>query len=134
MNCDNFNADIIPIDGNISPDILQDIREMEKCGKCLQCLYTYIMLAPAMNDKELIELFGADMLEMDELNNELDELAGFKLNPYPNRLRITRINKSLQKISLQQERSDKALIKHYINECIKQYEGDMLEEYYNMAP
>jgi hypothetical protein len=134
MNCNDFNADIIPVNEAISPDILQEIKEMEKCGKCLQCLYSYIMLAPAMTDKELIELFGADMLEMDELKAELDELAGFKLNPYPNRLRIARVNKSLQKISLQQERSGKALVKHYINECIKQYEGDMLEEYYNMAP
>ncbi len=134
MNCNNFNADIIPVNEAISPDILQEIKEMEKCGKCLQCLYSYIMLAPVMTDKELIELFSADMLEMDELKGELDELAGFKLNPYPNRLRIARVNKSLQKISLQQERSGKALVKHYINECIKQYEGDMLEEYYNMAP
>lgn len=134
MNCHDFNADIIPVDGNISPDILQEIKEMGKCGKCLQCLYTYIMLAPALNDKELMELFGVDMLEMDELKTELDELAGFKLNPYPNRLRIARVNKSLQKISLQKERGGKILIKHYINECIKQYEGNMLEEYYNMAP
>ena len=134
MNCHDFNADIIPVDGNISPDILQEIKEMGKCGKCLQCLYTYIMLAPALNDKELMELFGVDMLEMDELKTELDELAGFKLNPYPNRLRIARVNKCLQKISLQKERGCKILIKHYINECIKQYEGNMLEEYYNMAP
>ena len=134
MNCHDFNADIIPVDGNISPDILQEIKEMGKCGKCLQCLYTYIMLAPALNDKELMELFGVDMLEMDELKTELDELAGFKLNPYPNRLRIARVNKSLQKISLQKKRGGKILIKHYINECIKQYEGNMLEEYYNMAP
>ena len=134
MNCNDFNADIIPVNEAVNPDILQEIKEMEKCGKCLQCLYSYIMLAPAMTDNELIELFGADMLEIDELKGELDELAGFKLNPYPNRLRIARVNKSLQKISLQQERSGKTLVKHYINECIKQYEGDMLEEYYNMAP
>ena len=83
MNCNDFNADIIPVNEAISPDILQEIKEMEKCGKCLQCLYSYIMLAPVMTDKELIELFSADMLEMDELKGELDELAGFKLNPYP---------------------------------------------------
>ena len=134
MNCHDFNADIIPVDNSVSSDIMSQIKEMHKCGKCIQCLYTYIMLAPSISDEELIGLFGADMLEMAELKDELNELAGFKLNPYPNRLRIARVNKSLQKISLQQERSGKALVKHYINECIKQYEGDMLEEYYNMAP
>ena len=134
MNCTDFNASIIPIDGNISSDIMRQIKEMQKCGKCVQCLYTYIMLAPTMSDKELIGLFGHDLLEDTELKAELDELAGFKLNPYPNQLRIARVNKCLQSISLQQERGGKALIKHYINECIKQYEGDMIEEYFNMAP
>lgn len=134
MNCHDFNADIIPVDNSVFSDIMPQIKDMHKCGKCIQCLYTYIMLAPSMSDGELIELFGADMLEMAELKDELNELAGFKLNPYPNRLRIARVNKEMQTISLQKERGDKVLVKHYINECLRQLEGDMLEEYYNMAP
>lgn len=134
MDCTEFNADVIPAEGAIDPEIIRQIKEMKKCGHCLQCLYSYIMLAPQLSNKELTELFGADLLEMAELAPVLDELAGFTLNPYPNRLRIARVNKCLQKISLQKERGGKALVKHYINECIRQYEGDMLEEYYNMAP
>lgn len=134
MNCTEFNADTLPVKEAIPQDLLRQIKEMQKCGKCAQCLYTYIMLAPTMSDAELIGLFGRDLLEDLELKADLDELAGFKLNPYPNRMRIARVNKCLQSISMQQERDRKALIKHYINECIKQYEGDMIEEYFNMAP
>ena len=134
MNCTDFNADIIPVDGNISPDIMQQIRGMLKCGKCAQCLYTYIMLAPTMSDVELMELFGIDLLEQEDLKDDLALLAGLRLNPYPNLQRIARVNKALQRISLQKERSNKALIKHYINECLRQLEGDMLEEYFNMSP
>jgi hypothetical protein len=134
MNCHDFNADTIPIDGSISPDIMQQIREMQKCGKCAQCLYTYIMLAPTMSDKELVEVFGADLLEQGDLKDDLGLLAGLRLNPYPNPQRIARVNKALQRICLQKERSNKVLIKHYINECLRQLEGDMLEEYFNMSP
>lgn len=87
-----------------------------------------------MSDKELVGLFGTDMLEQEDLKDDLGLLAGLRLNPYPNTQRITRVNKALQHISLQPERGNKALIKHYINECLRQLEGDMLEEYYNMAP
>lgn len=134
MDCIDFNADLIPVEEPVDSEIIRQVKEMKKCGECLQCLYSYIMLAPQLSDKELIDLFGNDLLERSDLAPVLDELAGFKLNPYPNRLRIVRVNKSLRKISLQKERGNKALVKHYINECIRQYEGDMLEEYYNMAP
>ena len=134
MTCAEFNADLLPVEGSIPQDLLQQIKAMQKCGRCINCLYAYIMLAPTMSDEELIGFFGSDLLEAAELKDELSELAGFKLNPYPNRLRIARVNKSLQKISLQKERGNKLLIKHFINECLRQLEGNMLEEYYNMAP
>ncbi len=134
MNCHDFNADIIPIGEGITEDLLRQIREMPKCGHCDGCLYTYIMLAQQLGNEELQRLFGNDLLDNTALIPALNELAGLVSNPYPNRMRIARVNKALQGISMRKENSDKALIKHYINECIKQYEGDMLEEYFNMAP
>ncbi len=134
MNCHDFNADNIPVGETPAKELLLQIQEMPKCGHCGNCLYSYIMLAQNIDDEELKSLFGDDLLEDTALIPELNELAGLVSNPYPNRLRIARVNKVLQGISLQKERGNKALIKHYINECIKQYEGDMLEEYFNMAP
>lgn len=134
MNCHDFNADIIPVGKEIVEDLMQQIKEISKCGHCDACLYTYIMLAQKLNDEELNKLFGNDLLEDTGLIPAFNELAGLRSNPYPNRLRIARVNKALQGICLQKEKSNKALIKHYINECIRQYEGDMIEEYFNMAP
>ena len=134
MNCHDFNADIIPIGKEIAEDLLQQIKELSKCGHCATCLYSYIMLAQNLSNEELKNIFGSDLLEDTGLIPTLNELAGLHSNPYPNRLRIARVNKALQKICIQKEKGNKALIKHYINECIRQYEGDMLEEYFNMAP
>ena len=134
MNCHDFNADIIPVGDTLTDDLLRQITGMSKCGHCANCLYTCIMLAQKLGTAELKALFGHDLLESTELIPALNELAGLRSNPYPNRMRIARVNKALQGISMQKENGDKALIKHYINECIKQYEGDMLEEYFNMAP
>jgi len=134
MNCNDFNADLIPVGEAIAEDLIEQIKEMSKCGHCASCLYTYITLAPQFSSEELIQLFGTDMLENTELIPEFNELAGLVSNPYPNRPRIARVNKALRVISLQKDKEHKALIKHYINECIKQYEGDMIEEYFNMSP
>lgn len=132
MNCHDFNADIIPLGEHITEELLQQIKGIPLCGHCANCLYSYIMLTQFLDDEELNALFGSDLLEDIELIPSLNELAGLCSNPYPNRMRIARVNKVLQGLSM--SHADKALIKHYINECIKQYEGDMLEEYFNMAP
>ena len=134
MNCHDFNADLIPVGETIPEDLIGQIKGTDHCGHCASCLYTYIMLAPQFSNEELIQLFGADLLENTELIPEFNKLAGLISNPYPNRPRIARVNKALRVISLQKEKEHKALIKHYINECIKQYEGDMIEEYFNMSP
>lgn len=132
MNCHDFNADIIPIGEHLTEELQRQIKEIPFCGHCTNCLYSYIMLSQYLNDEELKDLFGSDLLEDAELIPSLNELAGLRSNPYPNRIRIARVNKVLQGLSI--SHADKPLIKHYINECIKQYEGDMLEEYFNMAP
>lgn len=132
MNCHDFNADIIPLGEHLAEELLQQIKGMALCGHCADCLYSYIMLTQYFSDEELKAMFGSDLLENTELIPFLNELAGLRSNPYPNRIRIARVNKVLQGLSI--SHADKALIKHYINECIKQYEGDMLEEYFNMAP
>lgn len=131
MTCTAFNPDLIPIDQPVEPALLQSIKQTKWCGTCLNCLYTYIMLAPTLSDTELVEIFGNDLLDNADLAPVLDELAGFSLQPNPNYPRIARVSKALQKI--QKERKQKALIKHYINESIRQWEGDLFEDYFNMS-
>lgn len=44
------------------------------CGKCAKCLYVYILLAAFLDDRELAEIFGCNMLEKAELSDMLDGL------------------------------------------------------------
>lgn len=131
MTCTTFNPDLIPIDQAAEPSLLQNIKLTKWCGNCLNCLYAYIMLAPTLSDTELVEIFGSDLLDNADLAPVLDELAGFCLQPNPNYPRIARVSKALQKI--QKEREQKTLIKHYINESIRKWEGDLFEDYFNMS-
>lgn len=131
MTCTEFNPDLIPADQPIDASLLQTIKQAKWCGNCLNCLYAYIMLTPTLTDEQLVEIFGSDLLENTNLAPLLDELAGLSLNPNPNYPRIARVSKALQKI--QKERDHKALMKHYINESIRKWEGDLFEDYFNMS-
>lgn len=131
MKCSEYNADQIPEEG-ISEDLLTQIRETHWCGACTNCLYTYIMLAPHLSESELTRIFEGDLLQKSELAHELSELAGLCLVPKKNYFRIGRVNRALQKI--QQDKSEKALIKHYLNECIRQMEEDLFEDYLDIIP
>ena len=46
------------------------------CGKCPKCLFVYIMLAPFLEEKELIDIFGNNLLEDIELKKYYRELTG----------------------------------------------------------
>ncbi|MBT6015788.1 MAG: hypothetical protein HOG83_01460, partial [Lentimicrobiaceae bacterium] len=46
------------------------------CGKCPKCLFTYILLGPFVDEKILIEIFGANMLKDNSLDSIFRELTG----------------------------------------------------------
>lgn len=131
MKCQDFNPDVIPVDEPLSDELLQTIKNIDWCGNCLDCLYAYIMLLPSLNDEELTAIFGEDLMEKTELSSALEELAGLNLNPNPNWPRIKRVTQALQKV--QQRCDNKALMKHFINESIRKWEGDLFEDYFNMS-
>ncbi|MCL2086029.1 MAG: hypothetical protein FWH05_00345 [Oscillospiraceae bacterium] len=45
------------------------------CGVCAKCLYVYIMLAAFLQDVELVEIFGVNMLKNEDLSGMLDALV-----------------------------------------------------------
>ena len=45
-------------------------------GKCPKCLFTYILLGPFVDEKILIEIFGANMLKDNSLDSIFRELTG----------------------------------------------------------
>lgn len=48
------------------------------CGKCSKCLFVYIILGPFLSEKELINIFGSNLLEDEELVSIFQELIGIK--------------------------------------------------------
>ncbi len=46
------------------------------CGKCPKCLFTYIIMAPFIPKDELIDIFGKNLLEDNELQPILMQLEG----------------------------------------------------------
>ncbi len=47
------------------------------CGNCPKCLFVYIILSPFLTKKEMIEIFGNDLYESEELLHTFIELLGY---------------------------------------------------------
>lgn len=46
------------------------------CGKCPKCLFTWIILAPFVDEDQLLEIFGTHLLNNRELLHLLEQLSG----------------------------------------------------------
>lgn len=49
----------------------------EWCGDCPKCLFVYIILSPFLYKNELVDIFGEDLFEKEELLDTLLELSGY---------------------------------------------------------
>ena len=50
------------------------------CCNCAKCLFIYIILSPFLSKKELIEIFGEDLLDKKELKETFIEILGYGKN------------------------------------------------------
>lgn len=131
MNCTNLDIDKLSIDTCPDELLLQEIRNGQWCGNCDNCLFVYIYLANYLSEEQLIEIFGADLLEQEAMKQALGRLAGLVLMPEPNRVRINRTHEIMRRI--QNKMENKLLVKYYINECLRQVNDDLFEDYFNMS-
>lgn len=46
------------------------------CASCPKCLFVYIILAPFLSKEEMINIFGRDMLDDEEMKDNLEKLVG----------------------------------------------------------
>ncbi len=49
------------------------------CGNCPKCLFVYIILSPFLEEKELINIFGKNMLDEESLVDIFEKLIGLQL-------------------------------------------------------
>ncbi|MBN1779408.1 MAG: UDP-N-acetylmuramoyl-L-alanine--D-glutamate ligase [Candidatus Buchananbacteria bacterium] len=58
-------------------------NEKRWCGQCPKCAFVFLMLAPFINKKELIKIFGKNLLADPKLIETYQDLLGFgKLKPF----------------------------------------------------
>ena len=130
MNCSEINMDALF--SNLShEELMAQLKGVSWCGQCEQCLYAFIVAAQHLSSEELQSIFGSNLLDKAELMTAFDEMIGFKRVLHPNIQRMVHVNKILPQIKT--KFADSALIKHYVNESLKQYESDLFEDYFNMS-
>ena len=53
------------------------------CGECPKCLFVYIILSPFIEKEKMIEIFGSDLFQKENLNETFIELCGFgEIKPF----------------------------------------------------
>ncbi|MCQ2286155.1 MAG: hypothetical protein MJZ76_04695 [Bacteroidales bacterium] len=88
-------------------------KENKWCCHCSKCLFAYIILSPFIDDAKMIAIFGADLLNQDDMLTYFDELSGIAENkPFECVGTIDEVNEAIRRII--PSRSDKLLIKHYL--------------------
>jgi hypothetical protein len=85
------------------------------CGKCAKCLFTFIILSPFLGQKELVRIFGRNLLEDNGLTGILEQLTGFdQEKPFECVGTIGEVNAALQfLLSKSPEKGMPVLLKHY---------------------
>jgi hypothetical protein len=88
-------------------------KENKWCCTCSKCLFACLILAPFLTDKELITIFGEDLLDKPEMQQYFDELCGLAPNkPFECVGTVAEVNYAIAMIL--EERKDKYLIKRFI--------------------
>ena len=93
-------------------------KEDKWCCHCSKCLFAYIILSPFISDEKMIRIFGADLLEQEDMMTYFDELTGIAENkPFECVGTIEEVRDAIRRII--PTRSDKLLVRHYISELSK---------------
>lgn len=89
-------------------------KENRWCCSCSKCLFAYLILSPFIEDEKMIQIFGEDLLNKEELLPYFEELTGIAENkPFECVGTIDEVNKAVQMIK--ESRKEKLLIKHYFH-------------------
>lgn len=84
------------------------------CGECPKCAFVYIMLAPYVETKELVSIFGKDLLETKELIGLFEELAGLKnYKPFECVGEVNEVKISIKKLFDIEGYKEKSVITHF---------------------
>jgi len=99
------------------------------CGSCSKCLFTYIILSPFISKDVLINIFGKDMLNDEEMKNIFNELVGIsKVKPFECVGTVGEVNAALQ--NCKDSDKEPQLIEQLNTNKLKEYSFlDLISEY-----
>jgi UDP-N-acetyl-alpha-D-muramoyl-L-alanyl-L-glutamate epimerase len=84
------------------------------CGKCPKCLFVFICLAAFLSKKEVVDIFGNNLLEEKKLLPLFEELIGVRnFKPFECVGTQEEVKEALGKILAKKEFKDSLLLKHY---------------------
>ncbi len=84
------------------------------CGECPKCLFVFISLAAFLSRKEIVDIFGKNLLENKSLLPLFEELIGARnFKPFECVGTPEEVKEALGKISAKGEFTDSFLIKHF---------------------
>ena len=104
------------------------------CGNCPKCLFVYTILSPFLEKEELIEIFGKDLFEKEELKDTFVELCGFgEIKPFEcvgtySEVRYS-VSKSIQKDLEKGKKLPYLLNEYHENYVLEDISEDRLKEY-----
>lgn len=89
-------------------------KQNKWCCNCSKCLFAYLILSPFMEDSKMIEIFGEDLLQKNEMIHYFDELTGIAPNkPFECVGTIDEVNEAVHLLT--KTRKDKLLIQRYLS-------------------
>lgn len=89
-------------------------KEDKWCCNCSKCLFAFIILSPFIEYSKLVDIFGQDLFEKEEMIPYFDELTGVAPNkPFECVGTIEEVNEAL--ILVSKSNQDKLLIKRFLS-------------------
>ncbi len=93
------------------------------CGKCPKCLFTYIIMSPFVAQNDLINIFGKDLLNDNDLQPILKQLKGeADVKPFECVGTIEEVNACLSYTQLTEESGQKSSLT--VDDLLSQYDGN----------
>ena len=105
------------------------------CCTCPKCLFVYTILSPFLYKEKLVNIFGEDLFEKEELLNTFIELCGYgEIKPFECVGTFAEVKFSITKTieNLESENKELPFLLNYYKENFELFKEELLEEYNNI--
>lgn len=110
---------------NANFKIVKEKSGTKWCGHCPKCLFVFIILAPFVGKDDLVKIFGANLLDNDELKNLFEETLGVRdIKPFECVGTFEETQLAMLKISQKKEWQSDILVGHFVAKILPKFNVD----------